>query len=217
MEAFKVSPHLEEIMGTYPDAKLIHKVANNGSESARIALARLWLSEGIPYAFKNCPGVYEEMRSWMGSRLSINPKEISISGSARLGQSLAPQKLGKKFDEKSDLDIFIVSHDLFERLKEDYNKWAYDFESGALEDKKNIYWKDNLDKGQKNIYRGFIDSHYIPSFEIYKTVRGIQQTMYLLTEKLKITPHAPTVQKASVRCYKSWNDYVNQVTLNLKQ
>lgn len=168
MEALKVSPHLEEIMGTYPDAKLIHKVAINGSESARIALARLWLSEGIPYAFKDCPGVYEEMRSWTGSRLSINPKEISISGSARLGQSLAPQKLGKKFDEKSDLDIFIVSHDLFERLKEDYNKRAYDFESGALEDKK-IYIGKTISIKVKKIYIEVLSTHII--YQVLKYIK----------------------------------------------
>jgi hypothetical protein len=219
MEPFKVSSHIRYVVSPYPDAKLIWEAAKNGGESARQAIARQWLSEGIPFAFKECPGIYESIRSWVGSRLNIDPKELSVTGSARLGQSLAPNKLGKPFGDGSDLDIFIISSELFENLKNDFNQWSYDFESGAVRTsnhRENRFWTENLHRGPKNIGRGFIDSNIVPNHEKYHHVRNISQTMYLLKEKLDVTSNAPKFCHASVRCYKSWASYVQQISLGFQ-
>lgn len=217
MEPFKVSNHLRNMISQYPEAKLISEAAKNGGESARQAIARQWLSEGIPFAFKDCPGIYESVRSWTGSRLNIDPKELNVTGSARLGQSFAPNKMGKPFDEGSDLDIFIVSRELFDHLRNDFNQWSYDFEREdvkAFNDREKSFWIDNLQRGPKNISRGFIDSNIIPNREKYTHARNIAQTMYLLKEKLDVTPGAPKFCHTSVRCYKSWHSYVQQISLS---
>jgi hypothetical protein len=219
MEPFKVSNHLQDVVAQYPDAKLLSEVAKNGGESARQAIARQWLSEGIPFAFKDCPGIYESMRSWISSRLNIDPKELNITGSARLGQSLAPSKMGKPFGDDSDLDIFIVSSELFEHLRNDFNEWSYDFESGVIRasnQRESGFWTDNLHRGPKNIDRGFIDSNIIPNREKYRHVSNVAQTMYLLKEKLDVTSNAPKFCHASVRCYKSWSSFVQQISLGFK-
>ncbi|MBB1369583.1 hypothetical protein H5058_01745 [Pseudoalteromonas sp. SR45-4] len=177
------------------------------------------MSEGIPFAFKDCPGIYESIRSWVGSRLNIDPKELNVTGSARLGQSLAPHKMGKPFGDGSDLDIFIISNELFEHLKSDFNEWSYDFESGVISasnDRENGFWKGNLHRGPKNIARGFIDSNIVPNHDKYCYVRNIAQTMYLLKEKLDVTSEAPNFSHASVRCYKSWASYVQQISLGFQ-
>jgi hypothetical protein len=219
MEPFKVSSHLRGMVSPYPEAKLILEVAKNGGESARQAIARQWLSEGIPFAFKECPGIYESIRSWVGSRLNVDPKELNVTGSARLGQSLAPHKMGKPFGDGSDLDIFIISSELFEHLKSDFNEWSYDFESGAIRasnETESGFWKENLHRGPKNIARGFIDSNIVPNHDKYRHVRNIAQTMYLLKEKLDVTSEAPKFCHASVRCYKSWASYVQQISLGFQ-
>jgi hypothetical protein len=219
MEAFKVSTQLGDVIGAYPDAQLISNVAKHGGESARHAIARQWLSEGIPYAFKDCPGVYESVRSWIAVRLDIDPKEVNVTGSARLGQSLAPSKMGKAFGVGSDLDVFIISSDLFDKLKSNFNQWSFDFESKTINssnDTEDSFWKENLHRGPQNIARGFIDSKIVPNHEKYNHVRNVAQTMYLLKEKLDVTKHAPNVRYASVRCYKSWGCYVQQVSLGLQ-
>lgn len=219
MEPFKVSSHLRDVVSPYPEAKLIAEVAKNGGESARQAIARQWLSEGIPFAFKECPGIYESIRSWVGSRLNIDPKELNVTGSARLGQSLAPHKMGKPFGDGSDLDIFIISSELFEHLKSDFNEWSYDFESGVISasnERESGFWKGNLHRGPKNIARGFIDSNIVPNHDKYRYVRNIAQTMYLLKEKLDVTSEAPNFCHASVRCYKSWASYVQQISLGFQ-
>lgn len=219
MEPFKVSNHLKDIISQYPEAQLIHDVAKQGGEPVRQAIARLWLSEGIPFAFKNCPGVYESIRSWVGLRLNIDPKEFNVTGSARLGQSLAPSKIGKPFGDGSDLDIFIISSELFEHLRKDFNAWSFDFESGAISASnktENGYWINNLERGPRNIARGFIDSNIIPNYDKYQYAKNISQTMFLLNKKLDITLGAPKFSYASVRCYKSWSSYVQQISLGFQ-
>ena len=78
-----------------------------GGREARIALAQLWMTEGIPFAFVECPVLYDSVRLWLGKRLNVHAKEISITGSGRTGESLNPQRTGKPFDAKSDLDLFV--------------------------------------------------------------------------------------------------------------
>jgi len=219
MEPFKVSSHLRGVVSAYPEAKLITEAAKNGGESARQAIARQWLSEGIPFAFKECPGIYESIRSWVGSRLNIDPKELNVTGSARLGQSLAPNKMGKPFGDGSDLDIFIISSELFEQLKSDFHKWYYDFETGVISasnERESGFWTANLHRGPKNIARGFIDSNIVPNHDKYRYVTNVAQTMYLLKEKLDVTSEAPKFSYASVRCYKSWASYVQQISLGFQ-
>lgn len=217
MEAFKISSRLNELNSTYPDAITINKISKEGSEEDRIAIARLWLSEGIPYAFKNYPGLYETIRTWLASRLSIHAKDISITGSARLGSSLNPKQLGKTFNENSDLDFFIISEKIFNNLKTDFNKWSSDYEEGLIipSNVEKEFWKDNLTRGIKLFDRGFFDPHLIPNRESYPEVQNISQTMYLLKRKLEETINAPKISKVSIRCYKNWSDYVRQVSINL--
>ena len=105
MEPFKSPDSLKELTSPYPDPQDLLEAAHSGGEPARIALAQLWLSEGIPYAFRCCPAIYESVRSWLSAQLGVHAKEISMVGSARLGKSPAPEKLGDPFDENSDLDI----------------------------------------------------------------------------------------------------------------
>ncbi|MBI0473248.1 hypothetical protein EXT68_13435 [Pectobacterium parmentieri] len=178
----------------------------------------MWLSEGIPFAFKNTPALYEVVRVWLGNRLDVDPKEIHLSGSARIGQSLAPNKMGKNFGNHSDLDLFVVSEVLFNRVRTDFNNWSYEFEGDLVQpinETERKYWVENNNRGQKNLQRGFLDSSIVPNRDKYPTIKNIAQSMWLLKEKLDITKEAPSIKSASVRCYKNWRSYVQQVVLSL--
>lgn len=218
MEPFKVSPHLSALLDSYPNANLLIEAAASGGEQSKIAIARLWLSEGIPYAFKQSPALYESVRSWLATRLDVDPKEISLTGSGRIGQSLAPKKLGAVFCEESDLDLFVVSGHLFERVKTDFNHWSYEFEGHLVQPKnerERRFWEDNNNRGPKLIQRGFLDSSLVPNREAYPTIKNIAQTMWLLKEKLDVTRNAPRVRSVSVRCYRDWGSYVRQIVMSL--
>lgn len=218
MTPFKISSLFKDFSEHYPDAKEIKSIAKNGGISARNAIARLWLSEGIPYAFKKDPILYEEIRQWLAIRLDVNPKEISMTGSARIGQSLSPSKLGSCFNEKSDLDLFIISENLLNKLRNDFNNWSLDFETDRIKPKNKIeekYWKDNLSRGNTYFSKGFFDAKMIPNYKEYPCASNISNTMWMLQEKLKVTSDAPKISGASIRCYKTWEDFVRQVAINL--
>ena len=218
MEPFSIPASLRDLTAPYPDPCLVLDAARGG-EQARIALVRLWLSEGIPHAFQECPAVYEAVRSWLSAMLGVHAKEIGIVGSARLGASLAPNKSGRKFSGTSDLDLFIVSKDLFEKLREEFCQWSRAFESGEVTAKSTTeekYWPENNKRVPKNITAGFLDSKFIPNHESYPVTKNIAESMFLLTEKLKDTSNAPKPSKASVRCYKSWDSFVRQNSLSLR-
>lgn len=159
MEPFRIPDPLRHLNGAYPEAGAILAAASGGGNASRVALARLWLSEGIPYAFSGCPAVFEVLRGWLAIRLDVEPKEISMTGSARIGSSLAPGKQGKRFSAASDLDFFVVSEKLFHQLRDEYNQWVYDFESEQVHPNplEREYWRDNAARGTGVLSRGFID------------------------------------------------------------
>lgn len=196
MLPFKVPLIFQDFSEQYPKAHQIQTIAKSGGNTARNSIARLWLSEGIPYAFKESPILYEEIRSWIATRLDIDPKEISMTGSGRIGQSLAPSKLGTDFSEKSDLDLFIISENLLNRLRNDFNSWSFDFESGYVKpsnDREEKFWKDNLSRGHTYFSRGFFDAKLIPNYNKYACASNIANTMWMLKAKLDVTPNAPKV------------------------
>jgi len=60
---------------------------------------------------------YDKMKNLMSERLNIHPNNIAIIGSAKLGFSITPTE-GKcfvPFSDRSDLDIAIVSSEIFRR------------------------------------------------------------------------------------------------------
>lgn len=217
MEPFHVSEHMARVRRPYENARVVLEAGELGGVRARAALAQLWLSEGIPYAFAECPAIYEALRSWLGQRLGVHPKEVSVTGSGRLGTSLSPDRCGEPFDSESDLDLFIVSRDLFGRLVKDYRLWSKEYDSGSLKavtDGEKKHWPKNREILPNNIDRGFIDASKIPYR--YVTAGKVGEAMWLLHEKLRKTDNAPQVRKASVRCYVGWDELVTQVSLNLE-
>jgi hypothetical protein len=164
--------------------------------------------------------LYEEIRTWLAVRLDVDPKEISMTGSARIGQSLAPHKIGQAFNAKSDLDLFIISETLLDKLRTDFNSWSFNVEAGHTKPKNEReagFWKDNLTRGNSYFSKGFFDAKLIPTHNQYTCATNIAETMWLLKEKLQITPAAPRISEASVRCYRSWADFARQVSINLAQ
>jgi len=218
MQPFRITAPLQHLIEPYPPLESVLDAVSHGGEPALLSLARLWLSEGIPYAFRECPAIYESVRSWLGNWIGIHPKEISLTGSSRLGISLAPTKLGKLLDQNSDFDLFIVSDSLFKELQEEFRKWSFNFESGITKprnDREARFWVDNNARGPQLLARGFIDQKMIPNLECYPITKKLSQGMWLLVEKLKLTQHAPQPSKASIRCYKTWDSFIKQTTLNL--
>jgi hypothetical protein len=220
MQPFSVSSALKSFKDTYPSAEDIVNAVWKGRIEDRLAIARLWLSEGIPFAFQAQPALYEIIRSWLASRLAIDPKEVTLIGSGRQGQSMSPDHdFGRPFGLHSDLDIGAVSSNLFEKLRNVFHSWADDYESGVVvpsNPREKKFWDGNLSLCPNTVIRGFIDADKIPRLDRYPIVQTIGQAMFLLPGKLRCTVGAPDVKKATFRVYRDWGAFARQLAFNLE-
>ncbi len=185
----------------------------------RVKVARLWMTEGCPAAFRDCPAVYEELRGWLGLRLEVHAKEITLVGSARLGYSLRPAAFGQAFHARSDLDLIVVSEKLFESKSAEFLAFVEDVEQGAIKGRntrEQLFWRDNAIYIPRNISAGFIQSDRIPPLNRYPLMQSIANLMWLCKARLDATDGAPKIEGASVRIYKNWESCVSQISLNLR-
>jgi hypothetical protein len=78
-------------------------------------LAKVFLLEGTPFVFENRPMKYVIFREQVADRFEIGSQDVCIVGSAKLGYSHSSHKFGTPFAETSDVDVVIISEDLFYR------------------------------------------------------------------------------------------------------
>ena len=62
MSPFEIIESLADFQNPFPDALTLLQVARLGGREARISLAQLWMTEGIPFAFVECPVLYDSVR-----------------------------------------------------------------------------------------------------------------------------------------------------------
>jgi len=214
---FAADPRLSS---PYPKPEELVAALSGASRGTREIIARLWLTEGLPAAFQASPAAYEDLRGWLAAQLCVHPKEVTLIGSARIGYSLAPSpSFGRPFSPRSDLDLSVISDDLFRRLATAFSRFSADYETGAIKprsERERFLWEQNLEFGTRNIPRGFLDSNKIPNFTKYQVAQQINQSMWALVKKLEVTPHAPQVRTASARVYRDWRSFVDRVEFNLR-
>lgn len=218
MKILSVAQSLRNTNYPFPNPDQVKAIVKEGDVVTR-HFARLWLSEGTPYAFISNPGLYETIRFWIAVKLNIHPKDVNLSGSGRVGWSFSPTKEHKKFNSESDLDFFTISEDLFELVKSDFNRWENDFINEQISPS-NInekgFWKDNAKRGSILLSKGFLDTKMVPNRNSYLTIQMINQTMANLVTLLKSNEPFQNLEKVSLRCYKDWDSYCNQMSINLK-
>lgn len=76
-------------------------------------LAKVFLLEGTPYVFESSPMKYVIFREQVAERFSVGSQDVCIVGSAKLGFSPSQVKFGKQFKEESDVDVVVISEELF--------------------------------------------------------------------------------------------------------
>ncbi|GBL01804.1 hypothetical protein [Vibrio harveyi] len=72
-----------------------------------------WILNRVPVPFDGNLKSYEMWRIKLASKLKVDPSEVIITGSASFGVSLNPNKNYRFFDDKSDIDVAIISEYFF--------------------------------------------------------------------------------------------------------
>lgn len=73
-----------------------------------------FLFTGAPFAFETDPHSYGLLLDHISSGLEVAVTNLTLVGSGRIGFSLSPDRFGIPFSGQSDLDIVVVSPNLFD-------------------------------------------------------------------------------------------------------
>lgn len=95
----------------------------NGDEELNDFCRKLVL-HGIPCIFNGREHDYYEFRKKIANNFEVSFHEVYITGSAKLGFSPFKEK---GFDLDSDIDVAIISSDLFEEIMWKINKYQMDY------------------------------------------------------------------------------------------
>lgn len=207
-----VSNWFREQVAQYPDPTTWRKHPSVGKDDV-YRFARLWLFEGIPFAFRNKPAVYELAREKFALVAEEHPRSISITGSGRIGFSMAGSKFGKPFDHStSDFDLFLVSPKWFDLLKFDAEMFVSRFSAGLAVPKtaaERLYWPENARLLSENASRGFLDHKKIPNYDRYKGVQKLWKACSAFSRTVRSEMGVDV--KVSVRVYKGWDIAERQI------
>jgi hypothetical protein len=219
VDPFQLSTRSEDFCELYPDPTDLKNLYVNTNHFERLGIIRLWITEGIPYAFKKHPLLYEEARRFIAQGVKVETKEVSLVGSARIGYSLSKREWGRPFNAHSDFDFTIVSNVLYASIVTDFQNWVKDLEKRKIlpKDPRGMdIWLSNIIQLDKQIPKGFIQTKMIPYHDNYPTVKKCYDTIYWFRKRLGATERAPRISDASIRVYSSWKSCINQIYINFK-
>jgi predicted nucleotidyltransferase len=93
-----------------------------GQEQEEVVVQK-YILHGTPYVFKDNEDKYFDLKREIAANFSEHYSNIHMVGSAKLGFSIAPNKLWNPFTIDSDIDIVIVSTKMFEDLWKDVHEF----------------------------------------------------------------------------------------------
>lgn len=214
---FLISSDAIDFKEYFPNSSLLKTVYLNTNHTERLGIIRLWMTEGIPYAFKSHPLLFEEIRNFIAKLLNVDTKEVSLVGSARIGYSLSKKEWGRPFNSNSDFDFIIVSNTLYGNIVKEFQNWVRDIETRKVLPK-DLYemntWLANIQYLDQQIPKGFIQTRFIPYNINYTTIKKCYDTIWLLKKRFVVTEIAPKVSDASIRVYSSWKSCIKQMHIN---
>jgi len=111
---------------------------------------------GVPFAFRDNADHYTLLIQHVTAGLSIPQDQITLVGSGRLGFSLAPGTYGRPFSAASDLDLVVVSPNLFDEAWIDLITWRRGYT--RLPAWVRSWHQDH----QRHVYYGRIWPHKLP-------------------------------------------------------
>lgn len=174
---------------------------------------RLYIFDSIPNFIIEKPVIFDKIRQTIASMLEINNTDVKITGSAKLGFSLSPDKwLNEYCPGSSDLDFFIISEELYERLLRDINIWRNDIRNEEIV---NFELVENNSKGPKY----FIDTWYIPRrySNTNKCFNAMNRACLNINNMFgeNIIDTQKGGKYASIRCYKNYDAAIKRIRFNI--
>lgn|GEM_PF-6560954 len=105
-------------------------------------IVRKHLSFGTPYIFQDSEAIYFNLKKDIADFFNSNPSKIFMVGSAKLGFSIAPRKIWREIQDESDIDMVIVSNEIFEKYWKELFRTGTKEKINYIENSWSIFLKD---------------------------------------------------------------------------
>ncbi len=102
------------MIDTIEDRKALFKGDLNNDLISDISIIRKHLLHGNPLVYKDDEEKYFFLKQKVADFFQVSTTKIVMVGSAKLGFSIAPKKLWTNFSEESDIDIVVISEQVFD-------------------------------------------------------------------------------------------------------
>lgn len=79
------------------------------------SIINAYLFTASPHLFEGDEASYRSLKQVITESTGVEPSNVEVVGSAKIGYSLSPHKFPSPFHAKSDVDLIIVSSDLFDQ------------------------------------------------------------------------------------------------------
>jgi len=130
---------------------------------------------------------YFDLKVAVAEKFDLHPSEVLIVGSGKLGFSIAPTKRYRPFSDTSDIDVALVSAQLFD------NFWADVFQFKA---ERNFWRKESAFNDY--LVRGWIRPDMLPPAQRFRRAKEWWDFFSELSRKLKIN------LKIRAGLYRAW-------------
>jgi hypothetical protein len=112
------------------------------------------LYDPSPFCYYDNNESYLKLRKKICEKFQIHPQNFTIVGSAKIGFSLDPKNHPRVFQNNSDIDIVLVSEDLFQKIWFDLLKIEKEINEGRL--RLDAVRAHNFNYIKKLIFQGWI-------------------------------------------------------------
>jgi hypothetical protein len=179
-------------------------------------LAKRYLSSGLPFVFKDQPHKYLAFREAVGRIFEVPPQQIAVMGSARFGFSTSPAKQqgngAKPLDENSDMDLVVISADLYAKALESFAQFSFAALKN-IEELKRDTGRDaievpsktlrSLRRRSKALHYGYVSPNDLEDGSLEKQ-RFYDMQREAATQLFGTAPPGP-INRVGARVYRDWD------------
>lgn len=159
---------------------------------------------GEPYVFHDHKAALNLLSQHLSDELEITELNMTVVGSAKLGFSLNPENFPRQFSDASDIDVLIVSEELFDTIWMTLLRWYYPRRLMSL-GKFEGEWQQFR---RKEIFSGWFvpnEIHYdgISFPEVLKPLRDLSVKWFNAFQSLSLYQEFAS-RTVSGRLYRTW-------------
>ncbi len=119
-------------------------------------VANKFILSNTPVCFGGNIDLILELKEILSKLFNVHVKDIEIVGSAKLGLCLSSGRFGKLFDKESDIDLVLISSELFDQAWHELLELDFIYYKLKREEQK------FLEESYQTIHRGFISPDRLP-------------------------------------------------------